>query len=60
MAISDVYDALRSKRAYKEAFSHEKSLEIILSGKGLHFDPALTEIFLQAGDEFRTLYDTIR
>jgi putative two-component system response regulator len=60
MAISDVYDALRSKRVYKEAYSHEKSLEVIYSGKGIHFDPTLTDIFLQAEEEFRLLYDSTR
>lgn len=47
MAIVDVYDALRSKRIYKEAFSHEKSLEIMLSERGTHFDPVLLDAFFE-------------
>ena len=46
VAIVDVYDALTSKRYYKEAFSHEKAFEIIASEKGKHSDPELTDFFL--------------
>ena len=57
MAIADVYDALRSKRVYKEAFSHEKSVSIIREGRGAHFDPNLTDTFLKWNETFRELYD---
>lgn len=46
MAIADVYDALLSKRCYKEAFSHSKALAIMEEGKGNHFDPVMLEVFL--------------
>jgi len=46
VAIGDVYDALTSKRFYKEAFTHEKSREIIISLKGSHFDPDVVDAFL--------------
>lgn len=46
MAIADVYDALRSKRCYKEGFSKEKSLEIIKESSGTHFDPAIVDVFV--------------
>lgn len=59
MAVSDVYDALRSKRVYKDAFSHEKSMAIISSSKGSHFDPALVDIFVRHQDEFRSLYESL-
>jgi len=59
MAIADVYDALRSKRVYKEAYSHEKSYEIILSGRGKHFDPVLVDVFSGAKKDFMDLYDFI-
>lgn len=45
MSLSDVYDALRSKRVYKDAFTHEKTYEIIAEGRGKHFDPAVADIF---------------
>lgn len=46
MAIADVYDALLSKRCYKEAFSHSRALEIMLEGRGAHFDPVMLDVFL--------------
>jgi putative two-component system response regulator len=52
MAIADVYDALVSRRPYKEPFSHEKAVEIIASGCGTHFDPALSNVFLAAAQRF--------
>ncbi len=45
MAIVDVYDALRSRRPYKEAFSHEKSMRIIRESAGRHFDPIIVKAF---------------
>ena len=59
MALADVYDALRSKRVYKEAFSHEKSAGIIREGWGSHFDPVLTDLFLRHEEEFRAMYESI-
>ena len=47
MALADVYDALISKRPYKEAFSKEKALEIIKDGTGTQFDPELAPIFIE-------------
>ena len=46
VAIGDVYDALTSKRPYKEPFSHEKSMGIILDGRGSHFDPDVVDAFV--------------
>jgi HD-GYP domain-containing protein (c-di-GMP phosphodiesterase class II) len=46
-AIADVFDALTSKRPYKEPFSYEKSIEILLEGSGSHFDPHLMKIFTE-------------
>jgi PAS domain S-box-containing protein len=46
VAIADVYDALTTKRFYKEAFTHEKSREIIVDLKGSHFDPDVVDAFL--------------
>lgn len=47
MAIADVYDALTSKRSYKEAFSNKKAIEIIKSESGKYFDPHLVTLFLR-------------
>lgn len=56
VALADVYDALRSKRCYKEALSHEKSREIIIQGSGKHFDPLIVEAFLSIEQEFDTIH----
>ena len=45
MAIADVYDAVNSKRPYKEAASHQETVQIILEGRGRHFDPFLVDVF---------------
>ena len=55
MAISDVYDALRSDRPYKDAFSHEKSCQIIKEDSGSHFDPFLVNCFLKVSDKFKAI-----
>lgn len=55
MAIADVYDALISKRIYKPAFSHKKSISIILEESGTHFDPELIEILKEIHEEFRKI-----
>ena len=46
VALADVYDALTSKRVYKDAFSHAISRSMILEGEGTHFDPQVVEAFL--------------
>ncbi|ACS81846.1 HD-GYP domain-containing protein [Maridesulfovibrio salexigens] len=46
-AVADVFDALTSKRPYKEPFSVEKSLEIMKEGRGIHFDPKLIDLFFE-------------
>lgn len=53
LSIVDVYDALTSKRSYKDAFSHEKAMQIIIEDKGIFFDPALTDIFVGISDKIK-------
>ena len=52
MALADVYDALISRRVYKEPFSHEETRRIILEGRGTHFDPRIVDAFLAREEEF--------
>ena len=59
MALSDVYDALRSKRVYKDAFSHAKTVEIINDGRGKHFDPTIVDIFNENHQSFDDIYETL-
>ncbi len=50
-AVADVFDALTSKRPYKEPFSVDKSMSIIKEGRGSHFDPDVTDAFFLIKDE---------
>ena len=52
VAVADVYDALTTRRFYKEAFSHAKACHIIRDLKGSHFDPEVVEAFLTLEDQF--------
>ncbi len=52
MAVADVYDALISKRIYKEAFSHQKAIDILKEGRGEHFDPDVLDALLVIEPEF--------
>ena len=53
MAVADVFDALISKRSYKDAFPFEKAMDIIREGVGTHFDPKVAEAFLRAESAVR-------
>ena len=55
MALVDVYDALISDRPYKEAYTHEDAVEIILNGRGTYFDPGLVDLFLDINDKFKEI-----
>ncbi len=50
MSVVDVYDALTSERPYKKPFSHEKSMAIIVEGRGTQFDPDLVDDFVKYSD----------
>ncbi|MBS4098282.1 MAG: two-component system response regulator [Sulfuricella sp.] len=55
MAVADVYDALISRRVYKEGMPHEQAVQIIAQGKGSHFDPDVVDAFLEITEEFQTI-----
>ncbi|MBR3636137.1 MAG: HD domain-containing protein [Lachnospiraceae bacterium] len=55
MAVADVFDALVSKRSYKEPFTFEKSMDIIKEGAGTQFDPIIAQLFAEASDEVRNV-----
>jgi len=62
VALADTYDALRSRRAYKEPLSHEKACEIITKGDGriepFHFDPTLLSLFVEIEQSFDEIYNS--
>ena len=58
MAVADVFDALVSKRSYKDGFPFEKAMSIIKEGAGSHFDPKIAQAFLNASDEVRKVMNT--
>ena len=55
MALADVYDALISRRIYKQAMSQEDAVAIIEEGRGRHFDPDVVEAFRAVAGEFRAI-----
>lgn len=55
VALADVYDALRSKRPYKEGFSEKTARQIIVGDSGSHFDPKLVKVFLKTINEFSAM-----
>lgn len=55
MSIADVYDALRSKRIYKNSLNLEMTLKIMKEGRGSHFDPDMLDAFLEIYDEFEVV-----
>ncbi|RAU23441.1 two-component system response regulator [Paramagnetospirillum kuznetsovii] len=55
MAVADVYDALISRRVYKDGMPHEKAVQIIRESSGSHFDPDIVEAFLSLQDEFKAI-----
>jgi putative two-component system response regulator len=57
VAVADVYDALRSRRVYKDAFSHPIARGIIVDGRGTQFDPRIVDAFLDCEGRFAELHD---
>jgi PAS domain S-box-containing protein len=55
VALADVYDALTSKRPYKEALSHEESVRIIVSERETHFDPEIVDVFVEMQETFHRI-----
>lgn len=55
MAVADVYDALISRRVYKEGMSHERAVSIIVEGRGTHFDPDIADAFMVLAPQFQDI-----
>jgi putative two-component system response regulator len=52
MALADVYDALISRRIYKDKFTHEDAVALITEWRGNHFDPDIVDAFLEINQKF--------
>lgn len=55
MALADVYDALISRRVYKDPIPHDQATQIILEGKNKHFDPDMVDAFIAIQAQFQTI-----
>ncbi|WP_052295984.1 HD-GYP domain-containing protein [Pseudothermotoga thermarum] len=60
VAIADVFDALTTKRPYKDPFPFDQAVDMIRSEAGKHFDPVLVELFLKATNEIRKVFETYK
>jgi HD-GYP domain-containing protein (c-di-GMP phosphodiesterase class II) len=58
IAVADTYDAITSRRAYREAGSHEKAMRIIREGAGSQFDPKVVDAFCRIVGDGRAVFDT--
>lgn len=52
VAIVDVYDALTHERCYKQKYTHDQAIKMIMQEKGAHFDPDITDCFCETSEEF--------
>jgi HD-GYP domain-containing protein (c-di-GMP phosphodiesterase class II) len=59
VAIGDVYDALRMRRNYKAAFTHEQTLQNMVRERGTHFDPHMIDRFLAIADGFKEIFNSL-
>ncbi len=57
IAVADVFDALYSPRIYKDSWSLDRVIQFMQDQRGEHFDPELTDIFLENVDEFVAIYE---
>jgi CHASE2 domain-containing sensor protein len=58
LALVDVYDAMRSPRPYHRAMTHEEVSEIVVRGRGKHFDPAVVDAFLSVAPVLKALSES--
>ncbi len=59
VALADVYDALRTARVYKPAFTRKKALAIMAEGNGSHFDPNIFDAFMASLEQIETFRETL-
>ncbi len=57
VALADVFDAISSRRCYKEAWEFDKAFSVVEEERGKHFDPKVVDAFLQSKDEVKKIYE---
>ncbi|MDD5176394.1 MAG: two-component system response regulator [Sterolibacterium sp.] len=55
MAVADVYDALISHRVYKESMTHQEAVQVMIEGRGTHFDPDMLDAFIDIQESFHAI-----
>ncbi len=60
VSVADVYDALRSRRPYKEPWPHEKAVATITEGAGTQFDPTVVDAFQRVEEQCREVSDRLQ
>ncbi|MBR5694538.1 MAG: response regulator [Fibrobacter sp.] len=60
MAVADVYDALVSKRPYKDPYPHDVAVREIVKGRGTQFDPDVVDAFLKIADSLPDIYEQFK
>ena len=55
VTIADAYDAITSRRPYKDPFSHEEAVRRIVVDRESHFDPVLVDVFVERAHEFEAI-----
>jgi HD-GYP domain-containing protein (c-di-GMP phosphodiesterase class II) len=55
VALADVYDAMTSKRVYKDAVGHAEVVKQIVASRGTHFDPQIVDAFIRVQDKFERI-----
>jgi HD-GYP domain-containing protein (c-di-GMP phosphodiesterase class II) len=60
VAVADVFDALTSRRPYKEAYDLNTAYAILIEGRGKHFDPEIIDVFMKNKDKIEVLYHYLK
>ena len=59
VAVADVFDALLSRRIYKQALPFDEAIQLILEASGTHFDPAIDEVFVKARNDLQAIRERV-
>lgn len=60
VALVDAYDAIRSKRPYKDGKSHQQAYDLIVTDSGKHFDPNVVKAFIDINEQFDAIFNSLK